>query len=600
MAKIKILPPNVANQIAAGEVIERPASVVKELIENSLDAGADRIEIAVEGGGRDLIQIKDNGVGMDREDIELAVEPHATSKIATEKDLSSIQTLGFRGEALASIASVSNFTLISRPKHAQQGWELNISFGHKKSIKPKGCPSGTLVKVEDLFGQIPARRKFLKSAQTELGHISQTVRIYAAANPTIHFELTSKKRTLFRSKQGLSGSLALWPLVGEKIASRLLKFEGSGPWFSIKGYISGPEDGRSTSKGFYFFVNNRIVREKMLWKALSEACKGSFVKGTYPLGAVFIQVEPEYVDVNCHPSKQEVRFRDGSAIFQALYNGIKRALESRHDPLSVGEKSIHHLKFNNKNKISQLSESPPIEINNDLKQDQPLREDYPIQPSIPLEVNDSIQTTENFSTKSDRFEPFESSSPFRLIGHLENTYILFQGPEGLIMVDQHAAHEAILFKNIMDSLESNKTIVSQTLAFPIIISKSHDEVSQLDKSKHILKKLGLKLESFGATEIAVHEVPEIVARQPDKTKIISELIDKALEINSSDPKSLLWDLVAKIACRCAIKADDELHSAEMKQLIDDLIEQGITNCPHGRPVVIAISLEEIQKRFKRI
>ncbi len=585
MGRIKILPSQVANQIAAGEVIERPASVVKELIENALDAGAGRIEITVEGGGRDLVQVKDDGSGMDRQDLELAVEPHATSKISTEEDLAAIRTLGFRGEALASIASVSAFTIISRQRQESTGWELTISFGREKGIRPRGAPAGTLVKVEDLFGLIPARRKFLKSAQTELGHVSQTVRVYAASNPNVHFELISGKRTLFKSKTGLSGRMALWPLVGEKVAHKLLEFKAKGPWFSMKGYVSPPEEARSSSKGFYFYVNKRLVKDRMLWKALSEACRGIFVKGAYPLGAVFIDARPEFVDVNCHPAKQEVRFRDTDTIFRSLYHGVREALEGRSHPFKTAS-------------ARDLSETSGPSGEQAAGGEGPVP-GFAATHQYGMEELVSMEACEPTPALEQHRQFFSSTSPFRLIGQLADTYLLFEGPEGLLMVDQHAAHEALLFKELMEHIDSGEKIVSQQLAFPIVIERKPDEIAMVEKCLPVFEKFGLKLETFGATEIAVHEVPDIIARQPDKARAVSELLDSALEKSSSDPKDLLWDMAARIACRCAVKADDVLHPQEMAELMGDLMEQGVTNCPHGRPVVVSITMDEIKKRFKR-
>jgi len=591
MGRIKILHPNIANQIAAGEVIERPASVVKELIENALDAGAARIAVSVEGGGRDSILVKDDGIGMDRADIELAVEPHATSKIASEQDLAAIKTLGFRGEALASMGSVSRFTIVSREQSAASGWELTMSFGRDKQIRPKGCPPGTSVRVEELFGQIPARRKFLKSPQTELGHISQVVRTYAVSNPHIYFELVSQGRTLFKSKRGLSGSQALWPLVGEDAAARLLEFDGKGSWFNVKGFISSPEDARASGKAFYFFVNKRHVKDRMLWKALSEACRGLFVKGAHPLGAVFIDAEPEYVDVNCHPAKQEVRFRDANSIFRAIYHGIRRALEKRSHPLNSQPLSIQ-------TPSSEILSSQRPSGRTDagassVEKSKPYAEQEP----IPLEVHEPAAVrSQGYS------QPVEGSStitPFKLIGQLAATYLLFEGPEGLVMVDQHAAHEALLFKKIMEQIEAGGQIVSQSLAFPIVLERRADQLSKLVGCVSLFEKLGLKVEPFGTTEIVIHEIPEIVAMRSDKAKAVADIIDTALERGCNDLRSLLWDMAAMVACRCAVKADDDLRPQEMVKLMQDLMAEGVTNCPHGRPVVVSVTLDEIKKRFKR-
>ena len=327
MSKINILPPHIANQIAAGEVVERPASIVKELLENSIDAGAKRVRVELEDGGKHLIRVTDDGVGLEKEDIDLAVERHATSKIRDESDLAVIHTMGFRGEALSSMGSVSRLSITSRPSDNIEGWLVRIDFGRSKKIMAAGCPSGTTVEVEDLFLEIPARRRFLKRRQTELGHISQIVCTLSVSFSEILFELLSDGREIFRSRPGCQGPERLWPLIGDQLVPQMLPVEGRSQEILVSGYVTPPEEARASSKSFYFFLNKRPINSRLLWKALNQAFRGFMMKNSYPMGALFLEVQPDQVDVNVHPAKQEVRFHDSDAIYRIVYHSVQKALE---------------------------------------------------------------------------------------------------------------------------------------------------------------------------------------------------------------------------------------------------------------------------------
>jgi len=600
VSKIHILPPHIANQIAAGEVVERPASIVKELLENSIDAGAKRIRIELEDGGKHLIRVIDDGIGLEKEDIDLAVERHATSKIIDEADLDAIRTMGFRGEALSSIGAVSRLSLTSRPYENIEGWQVRVNFGRHKKIVAAGCPSGTKVEVEDLFLEIPARRSFLKKRQTELGHISQIVRTLSVGFPDILFELLSDGREIFRSRPDCHGSQRLWPLAGDKLVLQMLPVKGRSMEILVSGYVTPPDEARASSKSFYFFLNQRPINSRLLWKALNQAFKGFMMKNSYPVGALFLEVQPDQVDVNVHPAKQEVRFHDPDAIYRIVYHSVQRALEGIKIIASPFEKTPA------KSKVTGLSiDQQKLDIFTDALQVSEAFSSYgegsspwQNQKTAPTAgtVHQALLDKDQQVQKSDVADLWFN---FRILGQLAKSYILVEGPHGLVLIDQHAAHEAIIFKRLNKQIAQTDSLNAQPLVFPEVMERNPQDIAKLPEICPILNRLGVVIEPFGHSQIAVRAVPDFLASCSKTSQVASELIDRILNFPEQDAKGLVHDLLASMACHSAIKANHHLELQEMDALIKELVFEQVTHCPHGRPVSQILGFNEIERRFGR-
>ena len=581
MSCINILPDHIANKIAAGEVVERPASVVKELLENAIDAGAETIRVELLDGGKGLIRVTDDGEGMSKEDLFLSVERHATSKITSEAGLESISTLGFRGEALPSIAAVSKLSITSRPKKQLEGYRLSVNFGKEKKIEPAGCPAGTCVEVEDLFLFLPARLRFLKTRQTETGHISQAVKLLSVGYPDICFELLSEGKTIFRSRKGIEEKDRLWPVLGDEITEKLIHVHGAIQGIKLSGYITSPEDSLSSSRLFYFFLNNRPITGKMLWKALNQAISGIFMKGTHAAGAIFLAIDPGLVDINVHPTKQEVRFYNTDILFRLIYHSIKKALEKTSDmtkPLSLQkEKGLYNVPGKKGNfTISEKKEGPWQNV---------LDEIYSPKDSRPDHGKHEVKEESTLST---------SSHGLRVIGQWEKSYILAENEKGLVIIDQHAAHEAVLFARLKKRFLQGESLFSQPLLFPKIIETSPDLVSKLSELQPVLKRMGLLVEIFGPSQIIIKAKTDLIDEAD-----ACELLDRLLNSPVQDESDCLHDISAQMACKSAIKANHSLEMAEMVELINEIHKEEAFRCPHGRPIMQQIGLEEIEKGFGR-
>ncbi len=592
MGRIHRLPTHIADQIAAGEVVERPASVVRELLENAIDAGATDIRVEVQDGGKRLIRVTDNGCGMDREDIELATERHATSKIHSEHDLSAIRTLGFRGEAIPSMASVSRFTMTSRAMGEDAGWRVRVDFGRNRRIEPAGCPVGTTVDVEDLFLKIPARLRFLKRRQTEAGHVFQQVRLYAVAHPHIKFSVKSDGRQVLQTSGEPSYPHALWPLIGRELVDSLLPVQGQGPGIEVYGFIAPPDQGRSSSRAFYFFLNGRNIGNRMLWKALNEATKGIYMSKTYPVGALFLKVNAEDVDVNVHPTKQEVRFHSTDAVYRAVYHSVRRALEkgpaqprAQSPVLPAGidsDRPVDETRARVPDSIPlpwEQGSSPVHDIVHDIVSE-------PIQPVAP----------EKETGNSDHLE---ACCYLKAIGQLDSSYILAEGPDGLVIIDQHAAHEGLLFKRLLKQFQERGTVTSQPLIFPEVIEVQPEDAARLHELLPILEKLGIEAEQFGPSQISVRSIPDFLSGHKTASTALRDILDRIFDTPATDASNIIHETLASLACHSAIRAKQHLTLQEMQALIQQIHEEEIRHCPHGRPVTQLIEFGEIQKNFRR-
>ena len=594
MPLIRVLPPHIANQIAAGEVVERPSSVVKELVENSLDARATKVSIYVERGGKELIRVVDNGTGMSPQDLEIALERHATSKIATQEDLYAIKSLGFRGEALPSIASVSDFTIKSAIDNETGGWMVKVYFGREKRGTPCAAPKGTTVEVRDLFLEIPARRRFLKGDQTELAHINRIIRTYAVAFPEVHFKLSTKRRVIFESvgiKDYTKDEFSrLTPLLGEEVIAKLRRVEASGYGITVRGAISGPGTGTSGPRLCHFFLNRRPFQSRLVLKAVKEAIRGDFLRNEYPALVLFFESDPELVDVNCHPTKQEVHFKNGDKVFRLIYSAIKNALSS---PFKGSMAVIRDLKVNEPDDVTYGKEHDLFPIPENTKEKSSYIE---------------YQTDELIETKFKNESPFAKTPPFldhhlnetvEVLGQILDTYIVGRTEKGLFLMDQHSAHEALVFKRINRELDTKGVISSQRLAFPIIFSIEPEEIERFKEVRDELLSLGLEMDQFGEGEVAVRRIPTVLSFHTQKEKIIRELIQKALSGRLSSSRELLYDIASKAACKTAIKAGARLERVEMETLVTECLSEGVTHCPHGRPVFVVLGPSELERLFMR-
>jgi len=612
MGRIHRLPPHIADQIAAGEVVERPASVVRELLENAIDAGADSIGVEIIDGGRRLIRVTDNGCGMDRQDLELAVERHATSKISSEDDLAAIRTLGFRGEAMPSIASVSRFTVTSQVEGRDSGWRVRVEFGRDKLVEPAGCPAGTVVEVEDLFLKIPARLRFLKRRQTEAGHISQQVRLHAAANPEIRFSLKSDGREVLRTSGTEDYPQALWPLLGHELVEKLLPVKGEGPGVRLYGHVAPPDEGRSSSRAFYFFLNGRSIGNRLLWKALNEAARGFFMSRTYPAGVIFMEVDPADVDVNVHPAKQEVRFHHTDAVYRAVYHSTRRAWENRahsmgpemrRQPVGLSEDmGKSGVKTENVPLPWDMASAPePGDSISETPAASPLQTPASHVPDSERPAYSESATSSPKDTIEESVAGEAETDPGQLnvIGQLDNSYILAEGPEGLVIVDQHAAHEGLIFRRLLEEFRKKGRVASQPLMFPDVIDVRPEDAERLSEILPTLERLGIEAEQFGPSQLSVRTMPDFLAGDRNAGRAIREILDRLFEAPSLDASALIHELLASMACHSAVRANQRLEHSEMQSLLSQLREENVRNCPHGRPVSHLIDFGRIRRNFKR-
>ncbi|MDO9462457.1 MAG: DNA mismatch repair endonuclease MutL [Deltaproteobacteria bacterium] len=592
MAKIKILSESLTNQIAAGEVIERPASVVKELIENALDARARRIEVEVKGGGQQLIRVIDNGEGMDREDILLCLERHATSKIATDTDLFHINTMGFRGEALPSIASVSRMALISRRRGDISGHRVTIHYGRIKEVLETGCPEGTVVEVRDLFGNLPARRKFLKSYDTETGHIQDVVEHIALAACAVQFIFSNDGHGVFTTSSGEKLEDRLQAIFHLDHNSKLIPVSNARGEIALSGYIAVPEINRASLRSLCIFINGRFVRDRIIQHAVLEAYGSFLMKGRYPLGALYVTLPPAGVDVNVHPAKHEVRFKEPKLIHQIVSEGIRAAILSRQKAGGPGPAETHRSWETYREPVNDAPGRNNSACGVAIDQTPGLFSEEPLKAGVSVQ-----EKAAPYAGSLPLTQP--SSSDLRLIGQLAASYLLCQSEEGLIIIDQHAAHERILFENLKDRLRKGG-IDSQQLLFPVTLELARSEREALSGHLADFAALGMEIAPFGGETFVIRAAPAILAHRD-----IKELVESALAIMATAggaflDERLLNDILALMACHAAIKAGQPLTVEEMESLLQQLNSCPVSsNCPHGRPIRQLYTYYELEKGFKR-
>lgn len=617
MSKIRVLADHVANQIAAGEVVERPASVAKELVENSIDAGATRITIEIEAGGRRLLKVSDDGEGMVRDDAVLAFERHATSKIRETDDLAAIATLGFRGEALASIASVARIELTTFTEGAKAATRVAIDGGRMRDVKDAAHPRGTTIIVRDLFFNIPARRKFLRSEATETYHLANLVTHYALAHPEIAFTFINNGREMVRAAPAKDLRERAYQVFGNEFLENLLEVDGGDPSVArVTGFVSAPRDRRTSRDSQYLFVNRRFVRDRTIGRSLSEGYRSILPHGVYPAALLFIETPLEEVDVNVHPAKTEVRFRRQAAVADAVREAVKNALSSggyappreeptEEIPIVVTERVI----------TATASATPAIPMIPQPPQPPPQpRIDFIPEPSgddIARDIEAMIQRRSvpsvvppppfNSAEKIAKPpEPEALSNNIRPLGQLDESFIIATDDDGLLLIDQHVAHERILFDKYR-ALEAERRTESQQLLVPETFDLTPAQAAVFDDLVPELEVYGFELMRLSGRTVAIKATPADLPAS-EARNMLAELLDTVdAEKKGTTRETLRDEIAASLACHAAIKVNMPLAPEKMRWLIDRLMQTSSpTTCPHGRPVILRLKTKDILRSFHRI
>jgi DNA mismatch repair protein MutL len=617
MNKIQVLPEILANKIAAGEIVERPASAVKELLENSIDAQSRTIYVSVSSGGKRSILIRDDGEGMSQDDALLAFEHHATSKLRSAEDLSSIATLGFRGEALPSIASVSRLILKTRTEGATSisGTEIEINGGVMHSVKSISWDKGTEIEIRGLFYNVPARKKFLRSDDTELGHIARLVTHYALAHPEIRFTLESEGRTLLDAVAVTDIKERIYQIFGDGFLDSLIEFRGQTGSVKVHGFGSRPQDQRTNSYSQYIYVNQRMVRDKVLMGAIRQAYRSYIPSSSYPIVILFLELPFDEVDVNAHPAKTEIRFQDQNTIHRLTFGTIDRALKER---VSISD-FVHKQELNSFPNSMAFAPYPnssyamPVRQQEGFQLTQPVVGSNPSQQALdyPFREVFSPGALANMDHQSMNLMPemllgspreirggFQSKG-VRILGQLHDSYIIACDAEGLLIVDQHVAHERILYENFAAAMLNNK-VETQGLLIPISWELPPHQLALLNRITPELVQNGFNIEPFGGSSVIIRSVPAI-AKDSDCQSLLLEILEgMETEERSLDVQKIRDKIAVKTACKAAVKVNMSLSMEKMQWLLDQLEQTQIpTNCPHGRPIILRFSMYEIQRNFGR-
>ena len=630
MSKIRILPEIISNKIAAGEVVERPASVVKELVENALDADSTKIVIEVERGGRRLIRVSDNGGGMGRDDALLALERYATSKIASDTDLFSIRSLGFRGEALPSIAAVSRFTIVTREKRSDAGTEIRVSGGKIEQVADIGAPPGTMITVENLFFNTPARRKFMKSITTEMGHVADIVAAIALGRPEVYFRLMHDGRILKSWPAAADRLDRVADVLGAGLRGDLYPVGRQAEFGSVSGWVSDPKQFRSTSRGVFIFVNGRHVRDRVIQHALFAGYRQRLVKGQYPVATLFITIPYDQVDVNVHPTKNEVRFAQQRSIHDLVQSAVAETLDRRDRPqwgrpeeprpgfLQKQPRISENLDISYETKGSgREAETADGDAHDhasagrvrgqDAQAFGRLYHDKDEAPHGPTN-NAFTRNAEAMASGSADTRPHEQAAlwkktkfgDLRVIGQLHNSYVLCESEGGLVLLDQHAAHERILYERLKRRSDRLKK-EAQRLLVPETIELSFHEAGVLERLAAEFDAFGLEIDPFGTNTFVVRSVPAMLAGR-DVAPLVREIVETlAAEGFGDGPESFVDASLKLMACHGAIRARQALSDPQIRELLHEL--DGCENpahCPHGRPTWLRWSIRELEKSFKRI
>lgn len=617
MSRIRLLSEEVASQVAAGEVVERPAAVIKELVENSIDAHATRIEVLTRRGGISLIRVTDNGIGMDRDDALLCLERHATSKIRSGADLASIHTLGFRGEAVPSIASVSRFRLSTREHDAIAGTEVLVNGGKIEAVRDGGDAPGTQIEVRSLFYNLPARRKFLRTEATEASHVEHQLHLLAIGHPQISFVHLQDDRVAFQLAPAASLLDRIRDLSGAELAAELLEVpQMETPGIKISGYIGRVGVSRSSRQQQLCFLNGRAVENISLSQGLREGYHTALMKGQHPVTFLFIEMDPAAVDVNVHPAKREVRFRSPSDIRDAVAAAVRAALESDRarwssvfrtggvPPQETAQPTIPHpvLPLSEPEKRTVLVPRPSESTRAPTSPEAAPPQTLPKIPSQP-EPTPAREAASAGPVQPDHFEQEVPPAPvpetFRFLGVLGKLFVLMENASGLVLVDQHAAHERILFEEMQRRMET-QGVPSQRLLLPLTLRLGPKDSDWVERNLELLERAGITLEGFGGGTFKVDALPTFIKAE-DPAQLLHDIIDDLRETTPQGARLRLGqDMIAKTVCRHAVKANDTLREPELLKLVEDLLACDLPYCcPHGRPTMIQISYLELEKKFGR-
>ena len=632
MGKIRPLSDNLIGKIAAGEVVERPAAAIKELVENSLDAGATAVTVEIRDGGLSYIRVSDNGSGIESSDIRMAFERHATSKISREQDLNSIATLGFRGEALASIAAVSKVTMTTRTVDSETGLKVKNDGGKIIDIQETACPVGTTVTVKELFFNVPVRKGFMKKAGQEASAVHELMMQFLLSRPDVSFRYIANGKTEYHSPGDGQTATALQTVYGSRAMKSMRAVDGHGNGLVIKGWVGIGENARGNRGQELFFINGRIMHSRILNEAVETACRERVMIGKFPVCALYITIAYEAVDVNVHPNKLEVRFRDEDGVYEAVTGAVLLSLKEKDAferpeemvlikekesgiqtdtaPLNIRKlpdissvrvtdklpddavKSFHpHTAVQTEPKYGITAKPANIPSASDTLQNQPVHHSVPETATVPFPSfrEDAKQVSTIFP---------DIKKPMKVFGALFNTFILVEYEDRLLMVDQHAVHERLLFDRLMKEHSGNNH-AGQELLVPIVISVTNAEQRLLEDNREALESIGMIIEAFGERDVAVRTIPMILGEAQTK-EFVRDVIAE-LE-NGRDPTfEKRRAALLQTACKHAVKGGETLTEDELRSLLDMMIEQNVTpTCPHGRPLVVSISHRELDRKFKRI
>ncbi len=645
MSKIQVLDQITIDKIAAGEVIERPASVVKELVENAIDAQASSVTVEIKEGGISLIRISDNGCGIAREDVPYAFLRHSTSKIRNVEDLLTIHSLGFRGEALSSIAAVTKTELITKTKEDMFGTKYVIEGGKEVSMEDTGAPDGTTFLIHQLFYNVPARRKFLKTAMTEAGHIQELLMHLALSHPEVAFRFISNNQEKLRTSGNGNLKDVIYSLYGREVAANLVEIDYTQYGLHIKGYLGKPVINRSNRNFENFFVNGRYVKSSMLSKAVEDGYRDFVMQHKFPFVVLHFQVEGEEIDVNVHPTKMELRFQNQQMVYQTVFEAVHRTLlepelipiveipepvvnepcveRKKESPFLLKPKATGQLQAVQEQKEEQVERKkeviPPkmdeayflekmkervYAEHQEAKRvsKEPVSKEAPLQ-SQPVEIKEEVK----YDVKPEQMNLFEEhllkrevKADYHLIGQVFDTYWLVEFNNSLYIIDQHAAHERVLYERTLKEMK-NRTFTSQYLSPPIILSLSMREAQLLEEHMDRFAAIGFEIEPFGGEEYAVRAVPDNLFSIAKKDLLMEMIDDMADGLSTTMTPEVLDEKVASMSCKAAVKGNNRLSAQEADHLIGELLTlDNPYHCPHGRPTIIAMTKRELEKKFKRI
>ncbi len=638
LKKIAVLDQHTIDKIAAGEVVERPASVVKELVENAIDAGATAITVEITDGGKKLIRITDNGSGLEAEQVPLAFLRHATSKIEKVEDLETIASLGFRGEALSSIAAVSQVELITKTPSAISGIRYVIEGGMEKNLEEMGAPDGTTFLVRNLFYNTPARSKFLKSDMTEANYINTLMEQLALSHPEISFKYIQNKQVKLHSSGNYNVKDVIYNIYGRDIAKSILEVSYENDFMKIEGFVGKPEISRGNRSFENYYINGRYVKNNLITKAIEDGYKGFLMQHKFPFISLHIEMEGNDLDVNVHPRKMEVRFAREAEVYDAIYDTVHRVLTKREmiPQVSVGTEKPKEVSKDPASKPVSIPE--PFEVK---RRTQMLQEEAPAYrpaekiPSPPVsqikpteyiksvepvskpftkeeeqlfagtleekkqEIKEEVPKEEQLELFSEKLLSPESRKRHILIGQLFDTYWLVQFDDSFYIIDQHAAHEKVYYERFMKQFQAQE-ITSQYLSPPLIVSLSLEEEGRLKANQTYFEKFGFEIEPFGGREYCISAVPSNLYGMEEE-ELFLEMLDHLSSDDEKDALSIFTSRLATMACKAAVKGNHQMSPLEADKLIDELLKlENPYHCPHGRPTIISMTKTEIEKKFKRI